>query len=61
MDDLGPVLSLVLGYRKSSVVGPVYDRDRQGFQQATRKHPPIFREGVGTSLEFTRSEERREF
>ena len=32
MDDLGPVLSLVLGYWESLVVGPVYDRDRQGFQ-----------------------------
>ena len=32
MDELGPVLSLVLGYLDSSVVGLVYDRDRQGFQ-----------------------------
>ena len=33
MDDLGHVLSLVLRYRESLVVGPVYDRDCQGFQQ----------------------------
>ena len=32
MADLSPVLSLVLGYWESSVVGPVYDRDHQGFQ-----------------------------
>ena len=31
MDELVPVLSLVLGYRGSLVVGPVYDRDRQVF------------------------------
>ena len=32
MDELGHVLSLVLGYWESSVVGPVCDRDCQGFQ-----------------------------
>ena len=37
MDDLGNVLILVLSYRGSSVVGPVYDRDRQVFW-----HTPIF-------------------
>ena len=34
MDVMGPVLSLVLGYQESLVVGPVYDRDCQGFQQS---------------------------
>ena len=34
MDEMSTVLSLVLGYRVSLVVGPVYDRDRQGFQQS---------------------------
>ena len=33
MDELGPVLSLVLGYQESSLVGPVYDRNLKGFQQ----------------------------
>ena len=32
MDYMGPVLGLVLGYWESSVVGPVYNRDCQGFQ-----------------------------
>ena len=32
MDDLGLMLSLVLGYWESLVVEPVYDRDHQGFQ-----------------------------
>ena len=32
MAELSPVLSLVLGYWESSLVGPVYDRDHQGFQ-----------------------------
>ena len=31
MDELGHELNLVIGYRESLVVGPVYDRDRQGF------------------------------
>ena len=34
MDYLGPVLSLVLGYWESLVVGAVYYRDRQGFQHS---------------------------
>ena len=33
MDELSPVLSLVIGYWESSVVRPVYDRDHQGFQK----------------------------
>ena len=33
MDELVPVLSLVLGYWESLVVGLVYDRDCQGFQK----------------------------
>ena len=33
VDDLGHVLSLVLGYRVSALVGPVCDRDCQVFQQ----------------------------
>ena len=33
MDELGPVLSLVLGYWESLVVGPVYDRYCQGFKK----------------------------
>ena len=33
MDELSLVLSLVLGSWESSVVGPVYNRDHQGFQQ----------------------------
>ena len=33
MDELGHVLSLVISYRESSVVGPVYDRYLQVFQQ----------------------------
>ena len=32
MDELSPVLSLVLGYWESLVVGPVYNSDHQGFQ-----------------------------
>ena len=32
MDEMGPVLSLVFGYWESSVVGPFYNRGRQGFQ-----------------------------
>ena len=32
IDDLGHVLSLVLGYRESLVVGLICDRYRQGFQ-----------------------------
>ena len=32
MDELGHVLSLVLGYWESSVVGPICDMDCQGFQ-----------------------------
>ena len=32
MDELGHVLSLVLSYQESLVVGPVCDRDCQGFQ-----------------------------
>ena len=32
MDELGTVLSLVVGYLESLVVGTVYDRDHQGFQ-----------------------------
>ena len=32
MDKLGHVLSLVLGYQESSIVGPVCDRDCQRFQ-----------------------------
>ena len=31
IDDLGPVLSLVLGYQEYLVVGPVYNRYHQGF------------------------------
>ena len=38
MDDLGPVLGLVLGYCESSVVGPVYDRDHQVFQHTLAEH-----------------------
>ena len=38
MDELGHELSLVLGYRESSVVGPVCDRDRQWFQHTLAKH-----------------------
>ena len=38
MDKLGHVLSLVLGYRESSVVGPVCNRDRQGFQNRYEKN-----------------------
>ena len=38
IDDLGPVFSLVLGYQESSVVGPVYNRDRKGFQHTLAKH-----------------------
>ena len=37
MDDLGHVLSLVLGYRESSVVGTVYDRYLQRFLQCPIK------------------------
>ena len=37
MAELSPVLSLVIGYWESSVVGYVYDRDHQGFQ-----HCPLF-------------------
>ena len=33
MDELGHELSFVLGYRESSVVVPVCDRDRQGYQK----------------------------
>ena len=33
MAELSPVLSLVLGYWKSLVMGPVYNRDHQGFQK----------------------------
>ena len=36
MAELSHVLSLVLGYWESSVVGPVYDRDHQGFQKYGR-------------------------
>ena len=38
MDDMSPVLSLVLGYWESSVVGPVYDRYHQGFQHTLAEH-----------------------
>ena len=38
MDEMGPVLSLVLGYWESLVVGPVYDRNRQGFQNTLPEH-----------------------
>ena len=50
MDELCLVLSLVLGYWEYWVVGPVYDRYRQGFQhilprplalpQPARERPP---------------------
>ena len=33
MADLIPVLSRLLGYWGSLVVGSIYDRDHQGFQQ----------------------------
>ena len=33
MDELGHILSLVISYQGSSVVVPVCDMDRQGFQQ----------------------------
>ena len=33
MDELVHMLSLVLGYWESLVVGPVYNRDCQGFKQ----------------------------
>ena len=32
MDELGHGLSLVLSYRESPIVGPVYDKDCQRFQ-----------------------------
>ena len=38
MAELSLVLSLVLGYWESSVVGPVYNRDYQGFQHTLAKH-----------------------
>ena len=38
MDELGHVLSLVLGYRESLAVGPVYDRDLPGFQHTLAEH-----------------------
>ena len=38
MDDLVHVLSLVLGYWESSVVGPVCDMDCQGFQHTLAEH-----------------------
>ena len=38
MDEVDPVLSLVLGHWESSVVGPVYDRYRQGFQHTLAEH-----------------------
>ena len=37
MDELGHVLSLMLGYWESSLVGPVYDSDCQVFHQLNRK------------------------
>ena len=38
MDELVPVLSLVLGYRVSLVVGPVYDRYCQVFYHTLDEH-----------------------
>ena len=38
MDDLDHVLSLVLGYQESLVVGPVCDRYCQGFQHTLSRH-----------------------
>ena len=38
MDELRPVLSLVLGYWESLVVGTVYDRYNQGLQQLAEKY-----------------------
>ena len=45
IDVMGHVLSLVLGYRESSVVGPVCDRDRQGFQQMLFSFVRLFPRG----------------
>ena len=36
--ELSPVLSLVLGYWESSVVGPVYNRDHHVFQHTLADH-----------------------
>ena len=38
MDELGHVLSLVLGYREHLVVGPVCDRYCQGFKHTLAEH-----------------------
>ena len=38
MDELGHMLSLVLGYQESLVVGPVCNRDHQGFQHTLDDH-----------------------
>ena len=51
MDELGPVLSLVLGYWESSVVGPICDMDCQGFQHTLAEHYASFpTEGVSVML-----------